>query len=535
MKNAGPQLITDHFRSLKNDYNAAKPSRFRRKRTQVASQGSGADYHYKNETEYLGLIEQARDLERNDPLAGRIVDSAVTNTIQGGFNVDPQTGDSEVDLLLWERWNEWANDPDQCDIAGEMTFNDIEDMVLRRMLFDGDVFILPLESGHVQLIEAHRCRTPSNTKLDVVHGVLLGPSRQRLEFWFTKDEISPNSVMNKVSDAVRVPARDRYGSKQVLQVYKPVRINQTRGVTAFAPVFDYTAMLDDINFAKLVQQQVASCFAIIRERATDYTGASTDGYGQVTSEQQGGGYSRSISGIAPGMEVLGNPGETIKGFSANVPNAEYFQQVSMIVRVIASNIGAPPEISLHDTTNTVFHGYRGAVDEARRGFRRNQRLLITRLHSPLYRIKLNQWIADDPALASAAKRLGRKFYSHKWNAPNWPYIDSKKDAEADAMQMEKGLTSPRRWASGRGFDYEELTGEIVADNAYKIASAKQAADKLNDELGMDITWRDILKPLEDAPQTAMPQQPVTPDAPDMPDEDNDQAEDDQEGDDTEDE
>ncbi len=533
--------VSQHFRELKADYNAAKPSRFRRKRTGVSSSGSGADYHIRNYTDFIGLLEQARDLERNDPLANRIVDSAVTNTVQGGFNVDPQTGDDTVDQLLWQKWQDWASNPDECDIAGELTFSDMEATILRRMIIDGDIFALPLQDGQLQLIEAHRCGSPAKTKDNVVHGVMLDAlTRERLEYWFTSDEIDPTRSLSKASELIKYAARDSEGNKQVLHIYKPNRITQTRGITAFAQVFDYVAMLDDINFAKLVQQQVASCFAIIRERSQYFGGADgSSGYGQQTSETQPGGYSRTVSGIAPGMEILGDVGETIKGFSANIPNSEYFQQVQMVVRMIASNIGCPPEIALFDTTQTTFHGYRGAVDEARRNFRNNQRLLIDRFHSPVYRWKVRQWITTDKEVRAAAAILGDKIYRHKWNAPNWAYIDASKDANADALRLEKGLISPRRWAAERGCDYEELADEIIQDNAYKIEHAAEKAKELNDEYGLNLTWRDILNPdnpqANGVPQTPPPQpaeQPqqsaVEPSEPEQPDE-SDDGEDDPNG------
>ena len=407
-------------------------------------------------------MEQARDAERNDSLIGRVVDSAVTNTIQSGFKLDPQTGDEALDLELWERWDAWANDPDQCDIAGEFCFHDFECMNLRRVMFDGDVVILPLQSGELQMIESHRIRTPHKAK-DIIHGVKLDSFRRRTEYWITKDDIDPLGNVTAKSEIYPHATRDLNGNRQVLHIYDPKRTTQTRGVTALAPIIDACAMRDDIEFATMVKQQVASCFAIIRTRAMGFDGNNDpSGMGYQYSQTQGGGYSRQVGGIAPGMEVLGEPGETINGFSPNVPNPEYFEQIKGLVRLIAANLGCPPEVSLFDTTQTTFHGYRGAVDEARRGFRRNQEWLKRRFHCPVYKWKVRQWIADDSDLRNKAATLGDRIFNHKFNSPNWAYIDPTKDANGDATQLEKGLISPRRWANGRGYDIDELNDEIVA-------------------------------------------------------------------------
>jgi lambda family phage portal protein len=532
--------MLESMREARADYNAAKPSRFRRKRTGVASQGSGADYHYRVESDYFGIIEQARDAERNDSLLGRIVDSAVINTIQSGFKLDPQTGDEALDMELWERFDEWASDPDACDIAGEYCFHDFECLNLRRVMFDGDIVILPLQSGELQVIEAHRVRTPHKAK-DIIHGVKLDSFRKRVQYWITKDDIDPLGSVTAKSEIYPHATRDALGNRQVLHIYDPKRSTQTRGVSALAPIIDPAAMRDDIEFATMVKQQVASCFAIIRTRAMGFDGNNDPaGMGYGYTQQQGGGYSRQVGGIAPGMEVLGEPGETINGFSPNVPNPEYFQQISGLVRLIAANLGCPPEVSLFDTTQTTFHGYRGAVDEARRGFRRNQEWLKKRFHMPVYRWKVRQWMSEDAALRSRYAALGEKLFNHKWNSPNWAYIDPVKDAAGDKDQLNNGLISPRRWANGRGYDIDELNDEIVADNISRIRKAQDAANEFNEDYpDYPITWRDVLKPYEGEivytgkanlneirnPQS--PAAPTTPQEQDDPEDDDQGAEDDE--------
>lgn len=496
--------MLESMREARADYNAAKPSRFRRKRTGLQASGTGGDYHYRIENDYFGIVEQARDAERNDSLINRIVESFTTNVIQTGFKLDPQTGDKKLDLMLWERFRAWADDPDECDIAGEFSFHEYENLVLRRSVFDGDVFILPLQSGQMQMVEAHRVRTPRNTKKNVVHGVLLDSFRKRLEYWIAKDDIDPMASVKLVSDVVQYPARDSEGNRQVLHIYDAKRMTQSRGMSALAVIIDPVAMRDDIEFATMVKQQAASCYAIIRERALGSdVGNDPSGMGYTYTQQQGGGYTRQVGAIAPGMEVLGEPGEKITGFSPNIPNPEYFQQISGIVRLISANLGCPPEIALFDTTQTTFHGYRGAVDEARRGFRRNQEWLKSKFHRPIYRWKVRQWMSEDSALRSRYAALGEKLFNHKWNAPNWAYIDPVKDAAGDKDQLESNLISPRRWANGRGYDIDELNDEIVADNVSKIRKALEAAHEIEEEYpGAGVTWREILNPLNPAAPTA---------------------------------
>lgn len=488
--------LSDTFDGLRNDYDAARTSRYRRKRTGLAPMGGGADYHVRSEAKYLEMMEQARDMDRNDVIVGQTIDRAVDNIIQDGFTLDTKTGDKTLDLDLWERWNAWSIDPESCDTAGELCFYDMEQLVTRQTYVDGDIMALPTRDGSLQLIEGHRLRTPTNTKRNVVLGVLLDERRRRLEYWFTKDEIDPLKAVNRVSDIAPYAARDAEGNRQVFQVYNPKRASQTRGITALAPIFNACGMFEDINFAKMVQQQVVSCFAIFRMVAAGQSGLpSVDTqYGSRSTETQSDGTTRTIEGIAPGMEIQGRPGETLQGFSPAVPNAEFFQHVRLILTLIGINLGLPLVLVLMDGSETNFSGWRGAVDEARKGFRRNQRWLMRRFHSQVYKWKVREWLADDAALRSAANRAGINIFGHRWNPPTWPYIEPMNDAAADLLRDRNGLISKRRLHAERGRDWEELAVEIVEDNAYAIERAKERAKKINEAHDDDqpVHWRELL-------------------------------------------
>ena len=487
----------ENFVALRADYAAAKGSRFQRHRSGVSGAGSGADYHYRRESDHLRLMEYARDMDRNDVIIGQTVDRAVQNTIQDGFVLDPTTGDEGLGKDLFARWTDWAEDPGQCDVAGERTFWDMETLALRSPFIDGDILALPLKSsGALQLVEAHRLRTPRNTtRKNCVHGVLLDNLRRPLEYWLTKDNIDPMRTVNKVSDMIRIPARDGEGNRQVFHIRVSKRVSQTRGVSALAPIMDIAGMWEDLNFANLVRAQVASCFAILRERdlaASAGVGGNTPATGSTETETLADGTTRTIEGIAPGMDVIGLPGEKLQMSSPNVPNPEFFPHCKMLLQLIGVNLGLPLVLVLLDAKETNFSGWRGAVDQARMGFRGNQKRLGQQFHSPVYQWKLRQWISEDPALRTAAERLGKKFFSHTWRPPTWPYIEPMKDAAADLLRVRNALTSQRRRAAERGMDWDVLTDEICADNAKLIRKAHETAVKLNeDNEGLGITWREV--------------------------------------------
>jgi len=485
--------VMSAFDAIRADYDMAKESRFRRRLSGYSPMGSGADYHYRSESDFLKMMELARSIDRNDIVVGQGVTRLVDNVLQGGFKLDPETGDDDVDKLLKEKWYEWCEDADACDFAGERDFSEIAETALRDSVVDGDQLFIPLKSGHLETMEAHRCRTPRNTKRNVVHGVLLDEvSRRRLEYWFTKENIDPLRALVNVNETTPIRARDPQGNRMVFHMHLAKRPSQTRGVSAFAPVVNAVGMHDDIQFAKLVQQQLVSMFAIIRERDPNFTYGQNPAFGANEDQVLDDGSTRTMTELAPGMEITAMPGEKISGFSPNIPNAEYFEHVKMILTFIAVNLGIPRHVLLLDPSDTNFSGWRGAIDQAKYGFRRLQRRMISRFYAPIYEWKVRQWIANDEIVALAYKSVGEKIFKHCFIPPYWDYIEPNKDAEADVTIIGNRLNSRREQLGKRGLDIESVDRDAADDQANWITTCITKAKEINATFpDAGITWRDI--------------------------------------------
>jgi len=489
---ATPKGIQSSFNDIRADYDATRHSRFVRRRTGVAAMGSGPDYHFRTESKYYELVEQARDMDRNDALVGILADRRVDNIVQSGFTLDPKTGDKGLDTALFDWWESFSNDPDQCDIAGENTWKEIERQCCRSESIDGDIVVTGTDEGSFQLLESHLIRTKSKVA-DTFLGVTTNKVGKRTQYHVAEE----TDVFGTYGDCTPIDVRDAEGFRQVFHVYNPKRVQATRGVTQLAPVFSISGMLEDINFAKLVQQQVVSCFAIFRKLAsTNSPLPSVDGvYGEGSTQATESGV-RQIEGVSPGMEIVGQPGEELQGFSPNVPNSEYFQQVRLMLQIIGVNFGLPLCLVLMDGSETNFSGWRGAVDEARKGFVADQVNLVRRLNRPAYMWKLAQHLKEtkDIALKRGYKKVGERIFQHNWNLPTWSYIEPVADAEGDATQLRNALTSPRRLHAARGKDWEEIVDESVDDNAYAIEKAAKQAAAINAAFpnAPAVNWRDLI-------------------------------------------
>lgn len=461
---------------LKDDFAAAKISRFRRRRPHVPLTGANADYHFNSESDVFRMMEYARDMYRNDAIVSRLLNVAVLNTVQNGFIPDPSTPDAALNLDLWQRFTDWASDPNTCDASGQFTFAQMQEMILRAALLDGDIFALPIEDGTLQLVEAHRCRTPHGADKSIVYGVELDKRRRRQRYWFTDDDLDPLAFISARDKCTPYEARDLDGTPLVMHVYDPARYTQTRGVTVFAPVFDMLGMIEDIQFAKLVQQQSVSCFGLVYKRLNQaYPGQAARAPLGPQSTESEDGLTKTTERLAPGVVLEPPPGVDVEAWSSNIPNAEYFPHIKLAIQTVAVHLGVPYNVAMLDASDTNFSGFRGAVDQGRIQFTRNQSWLADTFFSPVYNWRARIAISEDSAMRRAFEKFGARFFDHSVRKPRWQYIQPLQDAQADELRIRSRLSSPRRVHSERGADYDEVIAETVADNAAAIRQAVIAA------------------------------------------------------------
>lgn len=470
------------------DYAAASPSKFRR--TRQGLYGSG-DSHYANEQRFLQMREYSLDMYRNDAVIGQAIRQAVVNEVQTGFMYQPDTGDTGLDeeLRLW--MEDWASDPEQCDVTGRMSLPEIEFMIGVAEKAAGDMIILPLDNDRLQLVETNRLRTPTNTKQNVVHGILLDKLRRPEQYWFAPDNINPWQRWERVNEAVKIDAYDGDGNKQVYHLYDPARVTQTRGVPALHAAYDFAGMYEDSTFATLVRHQMAACLVGSWEKTSDYSAPMQTG--EQTETRLVDGSTMIDQGISPGQMFNPPKGMKLAIHSPQIPSAEAMEFSRRILQIIFLSLGLPLAYGLMDGKETNFSGQRFSGDLAKMGFRRTQRRRKTQFYYELARWRIRRKLTEDAAMRKTAAKSNIKIFRHDWQSPGWPYPQPVHDVTADAMKLTNLITSPRRLHAEDGRNYQRVMRESIEDNGAAILAAAKKADEINSELGKKIvTWRDVL-------------------------------------------
>lgn len=496
----GPSTLFENWDGIRSDYDAAKTTKFRRKKSGLPLNGAGSDWHYRNINDLLRMIEWARDFDRNSPIIAQAVDRVCDNVQPELYALEPMTGDKKVDDDLKARFEDWANDADQCDSQGRRTFREIGWQSLRHVILDGDCSLLPNEDGFLETMEAHRMRGPTSSAALINVTAPLGIDANKYgkptAYYYTKADYGFGGSV-KVADVARYLARDEQNHRQVFHLLPQRRFSQNRGVTFLAPVFDMIGFHDDLQFAQLVKAQVSACFAIFEEIQPDkgirLPGDDLAQIGSRDSETLTDGQTRTLESIGPGMRIASR--NKLTGFSPNVPNAEFFQHVKLILTFISINLGIPVHVLLLDPSDTNFTGWRGAMDQAREGFKVWQRWLIDSVYSEVYRWKVRQWLAEDLTLNRASeRRKSTNILAHRWKPTSWGYIEPLKDASADLLRLRSMLASPSRIHSSNGQRWDEEVRTTIRDLSFAIVAAKQEAESINKQFPEDaqqVTWRDL--------------------------------------------
>ena len=485
------QGMQQSLKEARLNYRAGRPSKFR---TTLNLLGGTADAHYASNFEFWNTREYVRDYDRNTPILGQAVDRALDQLLGVGPWIDPQTGDKEVNAAALALWNAWASDPEQCDFTWRMTFDEMERLSLRHRFIDGDAFaILDDESGAVLLMEGDRCESSAGQRTaksrsgepiaDLVHGVEIDGAGRPLAYHFNKMRIGERQMKRRVFSSTDSPQVVRITRDSVIHILDPKRITQSRGITAFAAVFDRISMHEDVEFAQLVQQQVAACIAAF------ITSDVNQQWGPRSTETAADGTELVFDEFNPGMVMRLKDGEKIETFSPRNPTSDALKLANQIVREIGLALGLPLELALLVTSDTTFHGYRGVVEAYKITAKRQRKQFTQQFRSRVYRWKIRRWVEEGklPDLPAISKHVVRY--------PAWRYVDPEKESKANALRKKEHLASPRQLAAEDGVDYDQLVGEIATDSGALIEEALIEAERLNglgEEDDVEITWRDVL-------------------------------------------
>lgn len=444
--------------------------------------------------ELSDLRERSRDLNRNDPTASGITNTVVTNVI--GTGIRPQSridkkslniSDDEarefqkVSERVWERWVPYA------DAGNRMDFYEIEALVDRQILENGEAILLPLMIEEVgrpyklafDIIESDRLDTPFDKKGDkaIRHGVQIGDRGQPLAYYIKKTHPGDVALSKKwvSDDFIKYAAVNAAGRKNILHLYYVLRPGQTRGVPFFAPVLSYFKNFADYLEAEIVTARIAACFSLFIKKE-DPAGAAL---ARTTNTNTKG---QRIEELEPGIVEYLAPGESIETLNPNRQGGPFDQFTDRILRLICAALNLPYEIVAKDFSKTNYSSARAALLEARRYFKMRQEWLAKKLCQAAWEMLIEEAFLKGELTAATFYKQRDDWLRAKWITPGWAWVDPVKEVEASTLAVKSGLSTLAEEAASQGRDWEDNLEQIAREREKKkelgIPEASEITQKL---------------------------------------------------------
>jgi len=420
------------------------------------------------------LRERSRDLIRNDSIASGALDTITGNVVGRGLvpqaRIDAEAiGISEEEAEAYRKavdrvWARWSR---RVDLAGRLSAPGLQEMLLRQVVENGDVFALPRRvkgrpySLAIQLVEADRVTTPTGkiSSKAIREGVVRDSDGRHTGYWIKRTHPG-DSREARSDDFVLVPAEDGK-TRLVYHLYRQLRPDQSRGVPWFASSLLHYKDLSQYQRAELIAAKVAACAAmaiVTRDPTGEALRAAT------TTETSTGGQSELLQ---PGTVYRLLPGEEIQGFNPQRPNAQFDAFMTRVIRSIGAGIRHPYELLSQDFSKTTYTSGRMALTEVRAVYRWLQWWIVTEILQDLYELLLEEayLLGELPARNWDANR--EEYLRALWVGPGWSWVDPQKEVAATKESVDEGFSTLAQECAARGLDWEEVLEQRAREERRK--------------------------------------------------------------------
>ena len=456
-------------RVIARGYEGAKPNRLTASRTPV---NRSAD----SEMIGIGGADQmrawARQLVRDNAYAWGVIDTIVSSVVGNGIKTmstaeNPDGSDKqETNEARDEVWEDWC---EVCDVNGQYTFAEIQELAQREMVEAGECLVHYITTPKLkhrgitrpvplalELIEADRLASDRDTYTQsrrsgnrIVRGVELDDLGKPVAYWVYPEHPTAPGVLRQ--EPVRLQA------KNVRHLYRRDRIGQSRGVSWFAPVLTW---LRDLGFYvdnELQASAVASCFtvAITHEDPPTADGVLAGEDAQDSTDANGNQYDN----LEPGTIMHLGPGESISSENPGRPNSSAEPWINLMLRGIATGTGLSFETVARDYSKTTYSANRASQLEDRRRFRRWQQYLCRNLCQPTWdRFTEAAAIAGLDNFPSMVELLNnrRKAAPVNHQATGWEWVDPTKEQQASAASIDALQSTYQDEAGIRGRSWRKV-------------------------------------------------------------------------------
>lgn len=403
------------------------------------------------------LRARARELGRNNSYVKRYFRLLVTNVVGPmGIKLQAQVWagdqpDTKTNAAIEAAWNAWANAPVTVD--GRLTLRRFEKLIIKTVACDGEAFVrlwrgfegnahgLALQAIDADLIDETFNRSRRGTQNEIRMGVEIDVIGRPVGYW----------VWNAVGTDL---VRERYfvPAAEMLHLYDPERVNQTRGVTWVHSVMVPAHMLNAYEESEAVAARIgASKMGLFEKRADSLAGDLAASSKPATMEAN------------PGTFEIVPDGYEFKAWEPDHPTAQFPAFIKQMLRKIASGFSVFYNVLANDAEGVSYSTMRSFALVERDDWRSIQQDFIDMWRRPLYAAWLGMALLTGSL--TLPSRDPSRYLAVRHRPRGWQWIDPEKEARAAVISIQNGLGTRTGFLAEKGEDIEDVFAELAREQA----------------------------------------------------------------------
>jgi len=397
----------------------------------------------------LPLLARSRRLEYENDIAASVANAVIVNVIGTGIRPQSKAAGKAFARDAEALWNEWVKQKN-CDVTGCSTFFDLQRLVLRRWLFDGEFFVhhvVPqgkpsgemLVPYQIQLIDPLMVQSPFSLRSaqNVYSGIEIDNFSRPIAYHVLQGYGSQAPA----NQTTVIPAQD------MLHGFTKILPTQIRGISPFAPALQRIRDTTEFIDAELIAARIAACFALFIT-----TSAPSAALGRLDLDDDG----QPIEGLKPGMSVYLRPGEDVKTATPGRPDTTAKEFIETQQRLVAGAMGLSYELLARDLSKVTFSSARQGHLEDRRAFSVIQQFIIDHFCQPVWEEFLKWAVMSGKLKARSFSSRPQDYLPARWIAPGWGWIDPLKEAQANNLGLDRGYITLSQICGQLGLDWQEV-------------------------------------------------------------------------------
>lgn len=417
------------------------------------------------------LRRRAREQIRNNGHARRFINMMKRNVI-GPYGIRLQaqierpdgTLDLEINRRIERAWRRWC-EPGHCTTDRRWGFVDVQHQLVAALAGDGEVLIrlhpafendfgFALELIDADMLDQDFHRPRGRGLNEVRFGIEVDAWGAPLAY-----HVWNRHPADHFRDSL---VRRRIPATEIIHHYVPLRVNQSRGVTWFAPILLDSKMLGGYREAELVAARTAAAkmgFITRSESNSDFVPPGPED-------------ARQTMDASPGTIETLSWGEKFEAWDPSHPNSAYGDFEKAVLRTICAGLDVSYSTLTSDLSDANYSSMRSGLLEERDAWKLLQGFVVRHVHRRVYR----EWLKY--ALLTGQLELpsvdAQEYWDVTWMPRGWDWVDPLKEVQGSVLAVDAGFESRTAIAAARGRDFEEILKE------------RQREEELAAELGVSL-------------------------------------------------